>query len=373
MRIVAAIDSFKGSATSEELNQAVVDQAQKQGCTAINAPIADGGEGSMEAIHAAIGGSYRTIEVPDLLFRKCEVSYLLTQWESQRIAVIESAKIIGLDLLEEPNESTVRKASSFGLGEVIKDALGQSAQIIIVTLGGSGSSDGGLGLLQSFGAKLEGSEEGNPLLSVHSIDSHLIHKPKDVQLIVAADVTSPYIGEKGAFHLFGRQKGASDSTIKLFEQQAKKISKQLKQQSGLDLATTAGAGAAGGLGGALMLLGAKMQPGFSLVSKLTNLEENIQQSDLVITGEGRLDRQTLQGKVPYGVARLAQKYHKPVVAVCGSCETELGELSQVLTANFCIQNGPVTLQEAMEKEQTLLNIQATCKNIFSLYLFEKKE
>ena len=169
MDILAAIDSFKGSASSFELNQAVLNGWEDRKGRKINVPIADGGENTAEAIYYALGGTWRTIDGMDLLFRQRKISYLLTTWQGKNTAVIESAQALGLDLLDKPTDQTIRLASSYALGELIKDALLQEVEQIIVTLGGSGCSDGGLGLLQSLGASLEGYTEGNPLLSTKKL------------------------------------------------------------------------------------------------------------------------------------------------------------------------------------------------------------
>ncbi|WP_206854016.1 glycerate kinase [Candidatus Enterococcus mangumiae] len=351
MKLLAAIDSFKGSATSKELNQAVLEgwgEAEQK----INQPIADGGEGTAEAIYATLGGEWRTLSCPDLLFRKKECRYLLTQKENRKLAIIESTEVIGLDLLTRPTDQTIRLASSFGLGELIKDALNQFVDEIIVTLGGSGCSDGGLGLLQSLGAKLNGVTEGNPLLTIKELDLSQLMKI-DQTVTIAADVTNPYTGEQGATQMFGKQKGGSPETLACLEEQAEKIVEQIKTKTAIDLNQLAGSGAAGGIGGALAIVGAEMKSGFTLVSELVDLEAKIKESELIVTGEGRIDQQTIHGKVPYGVALLAKKHGKKIVAICGSREKELGELASVLPSVFSIQTGPISLEKALDHQETL--------------------
>ena len=329
MDILAAIDSFKGSASSFELNQAVLNGWEDRKGRKINVPIADGGENTAEAIYYALGGTWRTIDGMDLLFRQRKISYLLTTWQGKNTAVIESAQALGLDLLDKPTDQTIRLASSYALGELIKDALLQEVEQIIVTLGGSGCSDGGLGLLQSLGASLEGYTEGNPLLSTKKLhfDRRNVLVSK-VKLIIVADVTNPYTGQQGAAW-------------------------QIKDFWEVDLDDIPGSGAAGGIGGALFLLGAKMVSGFDLVSQITGLEKKIEQADVIITGEGRIDQQTIHGKVPYGVAVLAKKYRKPIIAICGSRDQELEGLSDFLPIVLSIHLGPIGLEEAMEHRQTL--------------------
>ncbi|HGF7744279.1 TPA: glycerate kinase [Enterococcus faecium] len=354
MDILAAIDSFKGSASSFELNQAVLNGWEDRKGRKINVPIADGGENTAEAIYYALRGTWRTIDGMDLLFRQRKISYLLTTWQGKNTAVIESAQALGLDLLDKPTDQTIRLASSYALGELIKDALLQEVEQIIVTLGGSGCSDGGLGLLQSLGASLEGYTEGNPLLSTKKLhfDRRNVLVSK-VKLIIAADVTNPYTGQQGAAWQFGRQKGGIDTTLAFLDKQAGKIAQQIKDFWEVDLDDIPGSGAAGGIGGAIFLLGAKMVSGFDLVSQITGLEKKIEQADVIITGEGRIDQQTIHGKVPYGVAVLAKKYRKPIIAICGSRDQELEGLSDFLPIVLSIHLGPIGLEEAMEHRQTL--------------------
>ncbi|WP_165003877.1 glycerate kinase [Enterococcus sp. ZJ1668] len=366
MDILAAIDSFKGSASSFELNQAFLDGWLTDG-KKTNVPIADGGEGTAEALYHSLGGVWKKNEGIDLLFRKHESRYLLTDWREKKIAVIESAEVIGIDLLDKPTNQTIRLASSYALGELIKAVLAEKPEQIIITLGGSGCSDGGLGLLQSLGASLEGVTEGNPLLSVEEV--HLNNCQEifaGIEVIIAADVTSPYSGKKGAARQFGRQKGGTEETLGFLDQQAKKIADQIKRETTIDLDEIPGSGAAGGIGGALFLLGAQMRSGFELVSQMIGLEEQVKQADIVVTGEGRIDEQTIHGKVPYGIAVLAKKYQKPIIAICGSREKELGELTCFLPVVFSIQLRPANLEEAMDHQRTLENTKVLAQTLSQL-------
>lgn len=346
MTILAAIDSFKGSASSFELNQAALNGWFSKKGEKINRPIADGGEGTAEAIYHALGGQWRVIEGVDLLFRKVSCRYLLTVYAGKRLAVIESTEVIGLDLLKEPTDQTIRSASSFGLGELLKDALTQEVDQVIVTLGGSGCSDGGLGLLQSLGAKLVGATEGNPLLTTKRIEwGKSREKFKKVQLLVAADVTSFYSGPQGAAQIYGKQKGGTKTTLAFLDKQATNLTEQIKQTTNIDLNAVSG---------------------FSLVAQLIGLEEAIKQADLVITGEGRIDQQTINGKVPYGVAKLAKKHGKKVIALCGSREKNLGRLDEFLPSVFSIQLGPIELKKALNRQETLEKVAIMTHNLSRL-------
>lgn len=367
MTILAAIDSFKGSASSFELNQAALNGWLSKKGEKINRPIADGGEGTAEAIYHALGGQWRVIEGVDLLFRKVSCRYLLTVYAGKRLAVIESTEVIGLDLLKEPTDQTIRSASSFGLGELLKDALTQEVDQVIVTLGGSGCSDGGLGLLQSLGAKLVGATEGNPLLTTKRIEwGESREKFKKVQLLVAADVTSFYSGPQGAAQIYGKQKGGTKTTLAFLDRQATNVTEQIKRTTNIDLNAVSGSGAAGGIGGALFLVGGKIVSGFSLVAQLIGLEESIKQADFVITGEGRIDQQTINGKVPYGVAKLAKKHGKKVIALCGSREKNLGLLEEFLPSVFSIQLGPIELKKALNRQETLEKVAIMTHNLSRL-------
>lgn len=371
MKVVAMIDSFKGCAISEELNAAVLaglsDEIWTEKC---NIPIADGGEGTMAAIYAEIGGTWQKVSTSDPIGEPIEGSYLLSSLDGQTIAVIESAVFIGIHL-HEPSDAVIRQASSYGLGKVIQDALTHRVTKIYFTLGGSATSDGGLGLLQSLGATIDASL-GNPLLSVQSLDLTGIQDVfKDVEFIALADVTNPYLGKNGFAQTFAPQKGASEKTVVEMEEHAQIVAKEILHFTNLDLSSISGAGAAGGLGGAVMLLGGKIAPGFLTLQQLLRLEEKLQQADLIFTGEGKIDEQTDQGKVPYGVMKLAQKLEIPVIGLCGSRTVDIGKMTEGTLGVFSIQQGPISLELAMEKERTLTNIQHIAQELSQVFMYKK--
>lgn len=371
MKIIATIDSFKGSATSFELNNAVLDSLHSfpQIQEYINIPIADGGEGTMVAIHAALGGEYRTITTLDPLDRDIQANYLITEIDGYKTAVIESAEIIGIHFIV-PSPETIIKATSYGLGLVIQDALEQGIQKIVVTLGGSATSDGGLGMLAALGADLNtDATQQNPLLSFEQLSvTTLLEKFQGIDLKILSDVRNPYSGEEGAAMIFGTQKGGTPTILAELDKKAQKVSQLCQQHYQINLDEIAGTGAAGGLGGALVLIGGQIVPGFPYISELIHLEKSIKDASLIFTGEGRMDAQTEQGKAPYGIAKLAQKYQVPVIALCGAHTHDLGDMNQLLTAVFSIQTAPISLEEAMKKETTLANIQSIVPNIFKLFL-----
>ncbi|GHU35890.1 hypothetical protein FACS1894192_01410 [Bacilli bacterium] len=342
MKILAAIDSFKGSATSEQLNTAALSGilAQFPDIQVQSMPIADGGEGVLEVLAYQKNAIRKTSQTTDLLGRPLEVPYLLLGHR----AVIESAKVIGLDLAEVSPE-TISRATTFGLGTVVKDAIQTGAQTIIVSLGGTGTSDGGQGFLKSL--------ETTDL--------------SGVTLIGASDVTNPYYGENGAATIFAAQKGATAAQITQLNARDTRFAQEMLMHRGIDLQKISGAGAAGGLGGAIALLGGQLTSGFDFIADLVQLKQAIANSDLILTGEGHLDHQSSQGKVVSGVAKLAKKYGKPCVALVGSRSDDLGELETDLTAAFSIQTGPITLADAINAETTLKNMAMTAQNVVRVF------
>ncbi|MDR1606667.1 MAG: glycerate kinase [Streptococcaceae bacterium] len=342
MKILTTIDSFKGSATSAQLNAAVITGilAKFPDIQTQNIPIADGGEGVLEVLSFQENAVQETVTTVDLLGRKIEVPYLMLG----KKAIIETAKIIGIGLAPVSSE-TVAKGTSFGLGKVIKTAIQKGAQTVIVSLGGTGISDGGQGFLKS--------------LTITDLSG--------VTLIGASDVTTVYYGTKGAATVFAAQKGATKQQIDDFNQRDKLFAQEILNRQGIDLQKISGTGAAGGLGGAIVILGGQLVSGFDLISDLLQLEAAVASSDLILTGEGRLDAQSAQGKVVSGVAKLAKKHGKPCVALVGSRSLELGELEQSLTAVFSIQVGPTSLDSAIQTDNTLHNIALTAQNVVSLW------
>lgn len=369
MKLLAAIDSFKGSATSKELNEALLDAVHDSRVTKkISVPIADGGEGTLEALYEGLGGKYVVVTVPDLMGDLIEVQYLLTNVVGKRTAIIESAAVVGIDRIT-PSEETVRKASSFGLGKLLREVITHDVETIYLTLGGSGTSDGGLGLLAGLGGAGIGDGQENPLYTFTDIQlDEVTQLFQHIQLAALADVTNPYVGEHGFSAIFGPQKGASPAQIREMERLAIQAAQQLRKASGQDIAEVTGAGAAGGLGGAILALGGEIIPGFQTISELIDLESKISQADLIITGEGRLDAQTQHGKVPFGVASLARRHHKPVIAIAGTREADIGIMSELLLGAFAIHLGPITLTEALDKETTLKHLRITGNELVKVFL-----
>lgn len=369
MKLLAAIDSFKGSGTSKELNEALIVAVDHPLITEkISIPIADGGEGTLQAIQESLGGELLTAEVPDLTGKLIAAPYLITDFEDQKIGIIESAEIIGIDRIT-PSETTIRTTTTLGLGMLVAQLVEQGIKKIMITLGGSGTSDGGLGFLAGMGALGITKEQQNPLFSTKDIQLEpAFAKLANVELIALADVTNPYVGPQGFSMIFGPQKGGTPDLLEEMDRQATVIAKELSRYGNQDIASTSGAGAAGGLAGAILALGGKIQPGFLAISEMIGLEEQIAQADLIITGEGSLDSQTEKGKVPFGVAKLAKKHGKPVFAVCGKRSVDIGAMAELVIGVYAIQLGPVSLSEAMNRENTLRNIGITGKELVNLFL-----
>lgn len=376
MKIGIAMDSFKGSLTSLEAGLAVsrgikrlLPTAEIELCQ-----VSDGGEGSLEAIYDYCGGSWQSIRTVNLMFESTEVSYLISKIEGQPTAVIESARIIGLHFIE-PSDKTVNQSSSYGLGEVIKDAAAKGVHRIMVTLGGSGTTDGGLGMLQSLGARLYNHKnelievKGNPLRSFASLDITPVVEfvqQSGIQLEIANDVSTVYAGENGAAFVFGPQKGATPAQCQQLDRQLAKVVLHGIEFYDIDLQKVSGSGAAGGLGGAFSLIGAKMSPGFELLARLLNLAERLKETKVIYTGEGSLDRQSAVGKVPAGIAEIGNRYDIPVIALAGRREPFLGELDKKLTAAFSIQLEPHSLVEALNKETAELGLEILAGQSFNL-------
>ena len=336
MKIVIAIDSFKGSASSLELGKMAklgVLEAQPSAKVKVF-EIADGGEGTVSALQHGLSGQMISVDTVDLMERPISADYLL----AGKLAVIESASVVGIDKIS-PSPETFEAATSLGLAALIKDAAVRGAEEVYLTLGGTGTSDGGLGLLKGLG------DERVPML------------------IGLADVTNPYAGPQGYAHFFGKQKGGTKQQREAQDQAAQAVVADVKARLGLDLQSISGTGAAGGLGGAIVMLGGHIEPGFAKVAELLGIEQEIATADLVLTGEGRMDAQTANGKVPWGMAQLAASYKVPTVALCGALADDLGEMDQVLAGAYSIQTRPINLEEAMKKERTLANMQALAKNI----------
>jgi glycerate 2-kinase len=322
IRILVAPDKFKGSLSSREAAENIAKGLRDVCRDAIIdiVPMADGGDGTAEAICDALGGSWLKCNTHDPLGREIGVRYA---WiEKRRLAVMEMSETAGMRRVSERERYPLR-ANTFGVGEMLLDAACHDAREIIIGLGGSATNDGGSGMARALGFRFFEHEKEHELGGVFSDLVRLgrIEKPKDLALpkiIAAVDVRNPLLGGNGATRVFGSQKGASKNDLDVLEQVLTKLADVIANEFGFDYRDKPGAGAAGGLGFGLMsFCGAKIRPGFDVVAKAVGLEAKIKDADVVITGEGSLDRQTLEGKTPAGVARLARRLGKRVIAIAG--------------------------------------------------------
>lgn len=394
MKVIIAPDSFKGSLTSSEVADAIergilaVDSNTK----IIKIPLADGGEGTVEALVNFSKGEIVNVNVSDPLGNPIKACYgLLKIGDNQdssvpqiKTAIIEMAKASGLPLVHTENRNPLN-TTTFGTGELIKDALNKGCKKIIIGIGGSATVDGGSGMAQALGVrfyKKSGTDKyhqspncleikdkmtGGLLTDVEKIDiSELDERIKNCEIIVACDVDNPLLGEKGAARVYGPQKGATPEQVKILENNLNKFAGIVKNTLGIDIVNIPGSGAAGGLGAGLVaFLNARLESGIKLILDTIHFEEMIKDADLIITGEGRIDSQTAYGKVVAGVAKIAKKHNIPVIAIGGSIEENLTELYNIgVTSIFSIINEPMELNKVIERSKEL--IEYLTRRIFSL-------
>ena len=320
VRILIAPDKFKGSLNAREVAQNIAKGLRDvlPDAQIDIVPMADGGEGTAEVICDARGGSWLKCKAHDPVGREIEACY---SWVgSGKSAVMEMSEAAGMWRVSE-NERNPVCATTLGVGEMILDATKRNANEIIIGLGGSATNDGGFGMARALGFRFLGLEQELRGAVSELAGLERIEKPEDLvlpKLIAAVDVKNPLLGENGATRVFGPQKGASKNEIDILEQALTRLADVAAKEFGFDYRDEAGAGAAGGLGFGLMsFCGAKVRPGFDVVAEAVGLESKIKDADVVITGEGSLDRQTLEGKTPGGVARLARKFATTVFAIVG--------------------------------------------------------
>jgi glycerate 2-kinase len=362
MKIIIAPDSFKGSLSAFDVAKSIQRGIIKidETIETVIVPMADGGEGTVQSLIDASDGEIIELVAHDPLFREINSFYGIMG--DGITAVIEMAAASGLPLLT-PNERNPLKTTTYGTGELIKDALKRGCKNFIIGLGGSATNDGGCGMAQALGVKFfdkNGNEVGlggGELSKIDKIDiSGIDTRIKNAEFLAACDVDNPLCGDKGASAVYGPQKGASTDDLILLDKGLEHFARLVKQQLNLDIKDVAGAGAAGGFGaGALIFLQAQLQRGIEIVTQTTNLAGKMAGADLVITGEGKIDSQTAFGKTPFGVAQLAKKRNIPVVAIAGS----LGEGYQTLYDKgfdeiYSIMDKSMSLKYAIENAALLL-------------------
>lgn len=380
MKIVAAMDSFKGSLTSLEAGEWVkrgIHKADPEAQVAV-CPLADGGEGTVQALTAVCGGRFRRITVTGPLGEPVEAVYGILR---EQTAVIEMAAAAGLTLVAPARRSPLH-TTTYGVGEMIRDAVERGCRRLVIGIGGSATNDGGIGMLQALGWELK-DRAGNPVpygaaglekLAVICGEGAL-PQLQECSFQIICDVTNPLCGPRGCSAVFAPQKGADAEQVRQMDKwlmHYARLARAVCPQADPDFP---GAGAAGGLGFAFQtFLGGRLKPGIQVVLRETGLEQEIREADLVITGEGCLDGQTAMGKAPMGVAGLAKQYQKPVIALAGCVTGDAVACHQAgIDAFFPILRRAATLEEAMERERAGRNLAETAEQVYRLYCIARRQ
>ncbi len=404
MKIVVAIDSFKGSMTSLQAGEAIRRGIHRviPDAEVFVRPLADGGEGTVEALTLGMGGTLHTIEVTGPLGQPVQATYGIAPLPQEKegsehgqnlspcggnkkgaVAIIEMSAAAGITLVP-PEKRNPLHTTTYGVGELIKDAIQKGCRHFIVGIGGSATNDGGIGMLQALGFDLLDKEGKQVPFGAKGLQhlttirtEHVLPELRECTFRVACDVTNPLCGLQGCSAIFGPQKGATlemitqmDTWLQHYAALATSTLKRGSEHGQLSpsMGEVEGAGAAGGLGFAfLTFLPAVLESGIQIVLEETHLEDYIRQADLVITGEGRLDRQTVMGKAPIGVAKIAKKHNKKVIAFAGCVTPEATICNQHgIDAFFPILRSIVTLEEAMKSENAKKNMTDTVEQVFRL-------
>lgn len=372
MKVVIAIDSFKGSMSSMESGIAA-----KEGVLSVFPeaevvvkPLADGGEGTVDAFASGTFAKRVEVDVTGPLGQKVTAVY--AAMEEEQFVVMEMAAAAGITLVE---EKTPLEATTYGVGEMMLDAMNKGYRDFIMGIGGSATNDGGVGMLQALGYRFldeNGKELGlgaKILGNIASIDDSKVNPiVKECRFRIACDVNNPLYGERGATYIFGPQKGVTAELAPVLDKAMQNYARVSAEYVGKDYALEPGAGAAGGLGFAFKAyLNAELLPGIQLMLDATKLEDDIKDADIVITGEGRLDGQTAMGKVPVGVAKLAKKYNAKVLAFAGAVTKDAKNCNaEGIDAFFPIVRGVTTLAEAMDIENAKANMKDAVEQVFRL-------
>ena len=369
MKIVIAPDSYKESLSALEVATAIEQGFREIFPDAhyVKLPVADGGEGTVEAMVAATQGGIIKVRVTGPLGENAEGFYGLSGDEQS--AFIEMAAASGLEMVA-PSLRNPLKTTSWGTGELIRHALDAGVKHIIIGIGGSATNDGGAGMVQALGAKLLDAEDnpigmgGGELEKLARIDiSELDTRLASCRIEVACDVTNPLTGKEGASAVFGPQKGATPEMIARLDDSLAHYAKIIARDLDIDVLNLEGGGAAGGMGAALYAFcGAELRQGIEIVTDALHLDNHVADADLVITGEGRIDSQTIHGKVPVGVAKVAKRYNKPVIGIAGSLTADVGVVHEHgIDAVFSVIYTVCTLEEALKNAEE--NVRMAARNI----------
>lgn len=361
MKVVIAIDSFKGCCTTMEAADAVERGIRyyQDDIKTIKVPIADGGEGTVDTLVRSLNGNYVEVKVLDPLGRNINSNYGILPGN---IAVIEMAAASGLPLLSK-DELNPLITTTYGTGQLIKDALDKGCKTIYIGLGGSATNDAGVGMAQALGVSFRDNENqeigygGGELKKIAYIDTtEMDARMKDTKIVILSDVTNPLCGKNGASAVYGPQKGATEEMIQVLDSNLRNFGEKLEQQFSFNVLERPGSGAAGGIAASLFVFcQAESYSGVEKIIDLVDLEKHLTDANLVITGEGRIDSQTINGKVPVGVARKAKKYGVPVIAIVGTIgEGAESVYDHGVDAIVDIVSGPMSLEQALEDGITLI-------------------
>ncbi|MCE9676027.1 glycerate kinase [Paraclostridium bifermentans] len=374
MKIVISIDSLKGSLTSIEAANAI-----KKGILSVDnksdvviMPLADGGEGTVEALVQGMNGEEKVISVTGPINEKVNATYGILK--ETNTAIIEMAQASGLPLVPAELRNPLN-TTTYGVGEIIKEAIEKGCRNFIVGIGGSATNDCGVGMLQALGFEFYDENDnlvglgGKVLNQIKRIKTdNKLKELDECNFKIACDVNNPLYGENGAAYIYGPQKGATEEIVKELDKGLESFAEVVKKDLGKDIAHIEGAGAAGGLGfGFLGFLNSKLESGIKIILDEIKLEEVVKDADIVITGEGRLDNQTAMGKAPIGVAKLAKKHGAKVIAIAGCTTPDAVKCNEEgIDAYFSIVNKAMTIDEAMKKENATQNMIETTIQIFNL-------
>lgn len=372
MKILIAIDSFKGSLSSAELSEAISEGIHNvmEDAVILKTPIADGGEGVVDALVEKLNGTliYKTVNDP--LFQNVDAHYGMLP---DKTAIIEMAICSGLTLVPKELRNPLN-TSTFGVGELILDALDKGSREFICGIGGSATNDAGIGMAAALGFKFFDANDkelipvGSSLSLVERIDiSNVDKRISESKFLIACDVDNPLFGVRGAAYTYGPQKGADVETVEVLDQGLKHFSEVVKKNLKIDKADLSGAGAAGGLGyGFSVLLNGELRPGIDIMLEKLEFEDKLVGVDLIITGEGKIDFQSVMGKTPMGVGLSAKKHNIPVIAIAGALGENYHALHDYgIQSIYSVLNCPSSLEEAMNPKLAYTNVKNTIQEIFN--------
>lgn len=367
MKIILAPDKYKGSLTGLQFCN-IIEPILKSSLNAevVKAPLADGGDGTIEVVNYYLKGETIQVEVINPVFRPIIASYLYS--EKSKIAFIEMAEASGMKLLQ-PKDQNCMKTTTFGTGELILNAIDKGAKHIILGIGGSATNDCGIGMAKTLGYRffdkkdIEVNPIGKELANIYKIDdSRLDKRLKSIKFQIACDVTNPLYGPNGAAHVYAKQKGASNQDIEHLDFGLQKFSKVLDVHFNIKTQNIEGAGAAGGMGaGAVAFLNGELLPGIDLVKQIADFDAKLNHADWIITGEGKLDDQTLSGKTISGVLTSAKQYKINVAAFCGSTDLHSNELNDMgISYNDSVMSMADNLDDALANTEEYLQKMTMC-------------